>query len=96
MSLRFAIIKHIKTLVGQNWEDVVFEYQEEKVYNSLLGNLLEALPPKPPPPPPRKWYQRKVVIVNEGHLDEAAIRSAFVKAWTKTVSDFKEVTITIF
>lgn len=46
MSLRFAIIKHIKTLVGQEWEDVVYEYQAEKIYGELTNNLLDALPKK--------------------------------------------------
>jgi hypothetical protein len=80
MSLRFAIIKHIKTQVGQEWEDVVYEYQAERVYEELVSNLLDAIPKK-------KWYQ--VLRPNE-------IEFAFKTAWIKTVNDFKKVTITIF
>jgi len=46
MSLRFAIIKHIRTLIGKEWEDVVFEYRAEKVYEELTSNLLAELPKK--------------------------------------------------
>ena len=81
MSLRFAIIKHIKTQVGQEWEDVVFEYQEERVFNELMDNFLSILPDK-------KWYQRR--------LHRAEIVAALGDAWIKTVNDFKQVTVTIF
>ena len=80
MSLRFAIIKHVKTHVGQNWEDVVFEYQEDKVYEELLKNLLNVLPEK-------KWYQK---------LTKEEVKGCFKKAWRQTVSDFKKVTVSIF
>lgn len=79
MSLRFAIIKHIKTVVGTEWEDVVYEYQEEKVFNELKLNFLRAIPAK-------KWYQR---------ISTEDVETAFLKAWEKTVSDFKKVTIRI-
>lgn len=81
MSLRFAIIKHIKTMVGKEWEDVVFEYQEDRVYDELLENLARYLPTK-------KWYKRQYT--------SEEIAQAFQTAWTKTVNDFKKVTVTIF
>jgi len=79
MSLRFAIIKHIKTIVGQEWEDVVFEYQEDRIHDELLENLCAALPTK-------KWYQT---------YNSDDIAQAFETAWVKTVNDFKKVTVRI-
>jgi hypothetical protein len=79
MSLRFAIIKHIKAIVGTEWEDIVFEYQEDRVHDELLENLCIALPHK-------KWYQT---------YNSDDIAKAFEKAWTKTLEDFKKVTIRI-
>lgn len=80
MSLRFAIIKHVKTYMGDDWEDVVFEYQEDRVKQELSDNLSLFLPKK-------KWYQKTT--------EEELIR-AFEAAWKKTVNDFKKVTVRIF
>jgi hypothetical protein len=81
MSLRFAIIKHVKAMVGKEWEDIVFEYHEDRVHEELLTNLAEALPVQ-------KWYKRQYTSLE--------IATAFGKAWNKTVNDFKKVTVTIF
>jgi hypothetical protein len=81
MSLRFAIIKHIKTAVGNEWEDIVFEYQEDRVYDELLSNFANALPAQ-------KWYKKNYTSDEVAH--------AFEEAWSKTVNDFKKVTVTIF
>jgi len=81
MGLRFAIIKHIKANVGKEWEDIVFEYHEDRVYDDLLENLARYLPTQ-------KWYKRQYTS-NE-------VAQAFKTAWEKTVNDFKKVTVTIF
>lgn len=81
MSLRFAIIKHIKMAVGDEWEDVVFEYHEDRVYDDLLENLAIYLPTQ-------KWYKRQYT--------SEEVAEAFEKAWAKTVNDFKKVTVRLF
>ncbi len=81
MSLRFAIIKHIKTSINKEWEDIVFEYQEDRVYDELLSNFAKSLPAP-------KWYKRGYTSDEVAH--------AFDEAWSKTVNDFKKVTVTIF
>jgi hypothetical protein len=81
MSLRFAIIKHIKTAVGTEWEDIVFEYHEDRVHDDLLENLARYLPTQ-------KWYKRQYTSLE--------VATAYGKAWRKTVDDFKKVTVTIF
>jgi hypothetical protein len=80
MSLRFAIIKHIKTFVGDEWEDVVYEYHEDRVHDDLLENLAIALPDK-------RLYRR---------FTSEEVAEAFKVAWKKTVEDFKKVTVRIF
>ena len=77
MSLRFAIIKNIKTVVGQEWEDVVYEYPEENIIKDLQENLVDELPSK------------------RMFLNEADVLGAFNRAWKKTVSDFKKITLRI-
>lgn len=79
--LRFAIIKHIRTQLGDNWEDVVFEYQEDRVFRELLENFITSLPKT-------KFYKST--------FSSEEISAAFEEAWEKTVNDFKEVTVTIF
>ncbi len=79
--LRFAIIKCVKSQLGDQWEDVVFEYQEEKVHRELLENFIDSLPET-------KFYKSK--------FSSDEIRVAFERAWEKTVEDFKEVTVRIF
>jgi hypothetical protein len=81
MGLRFAIIKHVKVQLGKQWEDIVFEYHEDKVYDELLENLARYLPTQ-------KWYKRQYTSLE--------IATAFGRAWRKTVDDFKKVTVTIF
>jgi len=46
MALRFAIIRHIKTRLGDDFEDIVYEYQAERVFNDLNQNLIDELPDK--------------------------------------------------
>lgn len=80
MSLRFAIIKHVKTLIGKNYEDVVYEYHEDKVHDELLYHFMKELP-----------HKRLRQVYNS---DEIA--TAFEAAWKRTVEEFKKVTITIW
>jgi hypothetical protein len=83
MALRFAIIKMIKTQVGEHWEDVVFEWDEDEVTRRFLENLELGLPDKKKPHfGERKWT-------------ETEVKTAFKEAWAKTVSDFKRQTIRI-
>jgi hypothetical protein len=82
MSLRFAIIKHIRTVVGQEWEDVVFEYHEDKLVGRIKQYLYDYLPFRNP-----KFGKAKYT--------EEEIFSAFDKAWKETVEEFKQVTIRI-
>jgi hypothetical protein len=81
MSLRFAIIKVVKTAIGDGYEDVVYEYHEDRVHDDLLENLARYLPAQ-------KRYGR-------GYSSDEIAR-AFEVAWVKTVEDFKKVTVTIF
>jgi len=80
MSLRFAIIKHIKTLIGNNYEDVVYEYHEDKVHDELLYHFMKELP-----------HKRLRQVYNSEEIAEA-----FEKAWVRTVEEFKKVTVKIF
>jgi hypothetical protein len=79
MSLRFAIIKHIRTQVGDHWEDVVYELGEEKLKSEMFDHFQSFLPKK-------KWYQS---------LTSAELLSAFNQAWEKTVENFKRITLRI-
>lgn len=79
--LRFAIIKNIRTQLGDNWEDIVFEYQEDRVFRELLENFITSLPKT-------TFYKSK--------FSSEEVAEAFEQAWEKTVEDFKEVTVRIF
>jgi hypothetical protein len=79
MSLRFAIIRHVKTYVGKQWEDITFEYDEEQVFADLLENFTNALPKK-------KWYQK---------MNDAEAMVALGVAWEKSMEDFKKITVRI-
>ena len=81
MSLRFAIIKVVKTIIGDGYEDVVYEYHEDRVHDDLLENLARYLPTQ-------RWYKRQ--------YSSLEVATAFGKAWSKTVNDFQKVTVTIF
>jgi hypothetical protein len=81
VSLRFAIIKHVKIAMGDDWEDVTFEYLEDSIYDDLLEFLAMYLPPQ-------KWYKRQ--------YSSKEIAQAFEKAWVRTISDFKKVTVKLF
>lgn len=80
MSLRFAIIKHVKTLIGKHYEDVVYEYHEDKVHDELLYHFMKELP-----------HKRFRQVYNSEE-----IATAFEAAWKRTVEEFKKVTITIW
>ncbi len=83
MSLRFAIIKVIKTMVGQNEEDVVFEHDEDEVFSEIWNNLILSM------------AQKKDPIFGENKWTETEILAMVEKAWKKTIEDFKKVTIRI-
>jgi hypothetical protein len=83
MSLRFAIIKVIRTLVGQHEEDVVFEWSEDQINEKLSDFMRRSLPRKKDP------------IFGEVTWSQSEIMSAFETAWTRTLQDFKKVTIRI-
>ena len=83
MSFRFAIIKVVKTLIGDGYEDVVFEYKEEKLVRKLKQYFVDYLP-----------FKR--TRFGEPKYTEEEIINAFDKAWTETVEEFKEVTVRIF
>lgn len=83
MGLRFAIIKSVKTQVGEHWENVVFEWDEEEVRRRFLENFDSLLPDKKEPHfGKKKWF-------------EAEFKTAVREAWAKTVDDFKRNTIRI-
>lgn len=84
MSLRFAIIKHVKTLVGNEYEDIVFEYDEGKIFNNLRDLVVESLPDK------KTWLGRKK------RYTEEEIIGAVEKAWDKNIKEFKKLTVRIF
>ena len=83
MALRFAIIKVIKTMVGQNEEDVVYEWDEDQAAEKLAGFFRMSLPKKKDP------------IFGEAKWTQSEIMNAFETAWTETIEDFKKVTIRI-
>lgn len=82
--LRFAIIKTVKTHVGKFLEDVVYEHDEERVLGDLEENFRTTLLEDKQKPRfgERKWTE-----------DE--INEAFEKAWYKTITAFKRVTLRI-
>jgi hypothetical protein len=71
----------VRTAIGDGWEDVVYEYHEDRVHDDLLENLARYLPTQ-------KWYKRQYTSLE--------VATAYGKAWRKTVEDFKKVTVTIF
>jgi hypothetical protein len=83
MSLRFSIIKSIKTQVGSLEEDVVYEWDEEAVAETLKERFSMALPAK------------KAPIFGESKWSRSEIEDALKKAWAETVGEFKKVTIRI-
>lgn len=83
MSLRFSIIKNIKTTVGGQEESVVFEYEEHKVLKDLRKNVRRKLP------------YRKDPIIGERRWTENEVIEAVTKGWEKTVGDFKKITVKI-
>jgi hypothetical protein len=83
MALRFAIIKDIKTQVGNHEESVVYEYDEDQVIDYFLDNVRLLLPEKKDPIfGERKWTRPEITAALDG-------------AWKKTIADFKKVTIRI-
>jgi len=83
MSLRFAIIKQIATQIGQNLENVVFEWDEDQVAATLFSHLNKMLPKKKDP------------IFGEAKWTESEILTAYKAAWSETVNEFKKATIRI-
>lgn len=83
MALRFAIIKIIKTIVGPNEEDIVYEWDEDQAAEKLAMFFRMSLPKKKDP------------IFGEVKWTQSEIMSAFESAWTKTIEDFKKITIRI-
>jgi hypothetical protein len=83
MSLRFAVIKEIKTQLGNNWEFVVFEWDEKEVTEHLRDNLQLSLPKKKEP------------LIGPMKYTEDEVNEAFEKAWRKTVKKFKKITARI-
>ena len=82
-SMRFAIIKLVRSRIGDEWEDIVFELQEAKVFSKLKKHFLNSLPNKNPRFLDAKWT-------------EAEIMYAFEEAWRETVEEFKEVSVRVF
>jgi hypothetical protein len=84
MPLRFAIIKVLETKVGNFLENVVYEHEDKEVF----GNL---------------WDNFKMIMHEDKHKPrfgekkwtEAEVLAALEKAWKKTITDFKKVTIRI-
>jgi hypothetical protein len=83
MSLRFAIIKGIKTLVGSMEEDVVYEWGEDYILEKIMENFKLLLPEKKDPHFGKKTWTRPEFV------------AAFDAAYRKTISDFKKITIRI-
>ena len=83
MALRFAILKVLETKVGNYLENVVYEHDEKRVYEDLLENIMDSLPPQE-----KGWFGTK------GWTKED-FEQAFKDGWKKTVTAFKKVTIRI-
>ena len=83
MALRFAIIKVIKTMIGQNEEDVVYEWDEDQLFEKIMENFTLLLPTKKDPHFGKKTWTRPEFV------------AAFDAAYRKTIADFKKVTIRI-
>jgi len=83
MSLRFAIIKSIKTFVGSQWEDVIYEKDQDEVIEDLLSFLDKRLLEKRSPRFMTPKYTRDEVM--------EALRYAFYD----TIEDFKRITLKI-
>jgi hypothetical protein len=83
MSLRFAIIKHKRSLVGQQWEDIVFENDEAEVIKDLLMFFEKRLTEK------RSSRFGKTKYTMEDALE--CLRHAFYD----TIEDFKRITVRI-
>ena len=83
MSLRFAIIKHVRALVNNGYEYIVFEYHQNKLTRRLKQNLVDYIP-------------FKHTRFSKPKYTEEEVLEAFDKAWTETIEEFKEVTVRIF
>jgi len=83
MGLRFAIIKQVETQIGQNLEDIVLEWDEQTVTDTLFEKFVMELPDKKDP------------IIGECKWTKTEIDHALNKAWEKTVGEFKKATIRI-
>jgi len=83
MALRFAIIKQVEMQVGQNLENVVLEWDEQTVTDTLFEKFMMSLPDKKDP------------IIGECKWTKTEIDHALKEAWEKTVSEFKKATIRI-
>lgn len=83
MSLRFAIIKQVEMQIGQNLENIVLEWNEQKVTDTLFEKFMMSLPDKKDP------------IIGECKWTKTEINSALNLAWKRTVDDFKKATIRI-
>jgi hypothetical protein len=84
MSLRFAIIKVLGTKVGNFLEDVVYEHDEERVLSDIKENLRIAL-----------LMDKKTPHFGQRQWTESEVNIAFDKAWKKTITAFKKVTVRI-
>jgi len=84
MALRFAIIKLLETKVGNFLEDVVYEHDEKRVLSDIKENFQAALMEDKAQPRfgERKWTEKEV-------------DDSFQRAWDKTITAFKKVTIRI-
>ena len=84
MALRFAILKIIKTKVGNLLEDVVYEHEEKEVFGNIWDNFKMVMHEDKHKPRfgEKKWTELEVL-------------AALEKSWKKTITDFKKVTISI-
>jgi hypothetical protein len=84
MSLRFAIIKAVRTTVGNVLEDVVYEHNDKEVFGNIRDNFKMMMHEDKHKPRfgEKKWTELEVL-------------TALEKSWKKTIGDFKKVTISI-
>jgi hypothetical protein len=85
MALRFAIIKVVKTYVGNMLENVVYEHDEDEVSGNIVDNLRMILHDGKDKPfmGEKKWTETEVI-------------DALERSWKKTITNFKKVTVKIF
>lgn len=83
MALRFAIIRHAKTHVGEFMQNVVYEEDESEVIESLLAHTEKRL------------IEKRSKRYLEPKYSKAEILQALRHAFYDTIEDFKRVTIKI-